>query len=51
MIVISCVWFFKGVVGMYFDVLVCVLLWVDGFDFDYGIGYGVGVYLCVYEGL
>lgn len=38
-------------IGYVFDILVRVFLWKDGLDYRYGIGYGVGCYLNVYEGM
>lgn len=36
--------------GYRLDILVCMVLWDVGLDYLYGIGYGIGLFLNVYEG-
>lgn len=50
-IVLVMVVFFLGIRGVQLDVFVCMLLWSYKMNFLYGIGYGVGYFLSVYEGL
>ena len=40
----------KGTTGAQIDVLARLALWRAGFDFDHGVGHGVGSYLSVHEG-
>lgn len=49
-IVVSVVVFLIGIKGYFFDFFVCLVLWDLGLDYLYGIGYGVGFFLNVYEG-
>jgi Xaa-Pro aminopeptidase len=40
----------KGTTGAQIDALARLALWRAGFDFDHGVGHGVGSYLSVHEG-
>lgn len=37
-------------IGCFLDVVVWKELWRNGLDYRYGIGYGIGMFLSVYEG-